>query len=49
MADASICGELSKAVIIVVDGMLTGQMIECMFRPKEYTISKQNSWRKGEA
>ena len=42
-------GELSKAVILVVDGSRTGQMIECMFRPKEYTITKQNNWQKGEA
>ena len=42
-------GELAKAVIIVVDGMRTGQVVPCMFRPKEYSIAKQNRWEPGEA
>ena len=44
-----ISGELSKALIFVVDGMMAGQMIECMFRPKEYAISKQNNWQTKES
>lgn len=38
-------GELAKAKIKVVDGSKAGQSIECMFRPKEYTITKQNIWQ----
>ncbi len=44
-----ISGELAKAVIFVVDGVMAGQMIECMFRPKEYAITKQNNWQSKEA
>ncbi|MCX6006958.1 MAG: LysM peptidoglycan-binding domain-containing protein [Chloroflexi bacterium] len=44
-----ISGELSKAVIFVLDGAMTGQTVECMFRPKEYSITKQNSWQTNEA
>ena len=42
-------GELAKAEIKVVDGSKVGQTVECMFRPKEYTITKQNNWQPGEA
>jgi hypothetical protein len=38
-------GELAKAEIKVCDGNKAGQTIECMFRPKEYTVTKQNSWQ----
>lgn len=42
-------GELVKAVIQNLD---TNDSVQCMFNPKEYTFSKQNSWnftnRKGE-
>lgn len=44
-----ISGELAKAVIYVADGSRIGQSVECMFRPKEYTITKRNNWQKGEA
>lgn len=33
---------LSKALIINIDK--SGEQIECLFNPKEYSISKQNSW-----
>lgn len=46
---SDISGELSKAKIFVVDGSRVGQAVECMFRPKEYTITKRNNWQKGEA
>ncbi len=42
-------GEYTKAEIYVVDGSEKGQTIECMFRPKEYTVTKQNRWEPGEA
>lgn len=42
-------GELAKAEIYVVDGTRQGWTVVCMFRPKEYTITKQNSWQAGEA
>lgn len=42
-------GELAKAEIYVVEGSRQGQSIECMFRPKEYAINKENSWEMGEA
>jgi hypothetical protein len=42
-------GELAKATILVVDGMRAGQMVPCMFRPKEYSVAKQNRWEPGEA
>jgi hypothetical protein len=42
-------GELAKAEIKVVDGSKAGQTVECMFRPKEYTITKKNNWQPGEA
>ena len=42
-------GELAKAYIQVVDGIHAGEQVPCMFRPKEYTIAKQNSWQPGEA
>ncbi len=42
-------GELAKAIILVVDGSRMGQFVECMFRPKEYTITKRNNWQAGEA
>lgn len=42
---SDISGELSKAVIFVVDGVMVGSMIQCMFRPKEYAITKQNSYQ----
>jgi nucleoid-associated protein YgaU len=32
---------LTKATITNID---TGKAVECMFNPKEYTFSKQNSW-----
>ncbi|MFQ5826799.1 MAG: peptidoglycan-binding protein [Dehalococcoidia bacterium] len=38
-------GELAKATITNLD---TKKSIECMFRPKEYTFSKTNSWTRGE-
>jgi nucleoid-associated protein YgaU len=41
-------GELAKAEIYVVDGSQAGQTVECMFRPKEYSIAKQNSWQPSE-
>jgi hypothetical protein len=41
-------GELAKAKINVLEGEFIGKSIECMFRPKEYTITKQNSWVAGE-
>ena len=42
-------GELAKAKINVLEGRLkTEGPILCMFRPKEYTITKQNSWVKGD-
>jgi nucleoid-associated protein YgaU len=37
-------GELAKATITNLD---TNKSIECMFRPKEYTFSKQNTWNRG--
>ena len=37
-------GQYAKAEIFVVDGSDKGQTIECMFRPKEYTVTKQNRW-----
>ena len=41
-------GELAKAKINVLEGKLKLEgPIECMFRPKEYTITKQNSWVEG--
>jgi hypothetical protein len=42
-------GEYAKAEICVVDGSDQGDVIECMFRPKEYTVTKQNRWEPGEA
>lgn len=42
-------GELAKAEIKVVDGSKAGRTVGCMFRPKEYTITKQNKWEPGEA
>jgi hypothetical protein len=42
-------GELAKALIVVVDGARAGQTVPCMFRPKEYSIAKQNRWEPGEA
>ena len=33
---------LSKAIITNLD---TGEVIECMFRPKEYTFTKSNNWK----
>ncbi len=41
-------GELTEANIIVMEGMRTGQLVPCMFRPKEYSIAKQNRWQPGE-
>jgi hypothetical protein len=41
-------GEMTKANILIMDGMRTGQMVPCMFRPKEYSIAKQNRWQPGE-
>lgn len=38
-------GELAKAEIRVCDGSKAGRTVECMFRPKEYTVTKQNSWQ----
>jgi LysM repeat protein len=38
-------GELAKAQIKVVDGSKAGQTVECMFRPKEYTLTKQINWQ----
>ena len=38
-------GELAKAEIRVVDGKKAGNTVACMFRPKEYTITKRNSWQ----
>jgi len=38
-------GELAKATITNLD---TGNSVECMFRPKEYTFSKTNSWTQGQ-
>jgi hypothetical protein len=38
-------GQLAKAEIYVIDGSQQGQTIECMFRPKEYTLTKQNTWQ----
>jgi LysM repeat protein len=38
-------GELDKAEIRVVDGKKAGKAVACMFRPKEYTVTKQNSWQ----
>ena len=38
-------GELAKATITNLD---TKKSIECMFRPKEYTFSKSNSWTRGQ-
>lgn len=35
-------GELVKAVIHNLD---TNESVECMFNPKEYTFTKQNSWK----
>jgi hypothetical protein len=35
-------GELVKAVIYNLD---TNDSVECMFNPKEYTFTKQNSWK----
>lgn len=35
---------LTKALIINLD---TGQWVECMFNPKEYTFTKQNRWTQG--
>lgn len=37
-------GELAPAIIKVVDGSKAGQEVKCMFRPKEYSVTKQNSW-----
>jgi hypothetical protein len=42
-------GELTDANILVMEGMRTGQQVACMFRPKEYSIAKQNRWQPGEA
>jgi len=33
---------LEKAVIINLD---TGETVDCMFRPKEYTFTKSNTWQ----
>lgn len=41
----SLSGELDNAEIRVVDGKKAGNTVACMFRPKEYTVSKQNSWQ----
>ncbi|HKZ50900.1 MAG TPA: LysM peptidoglycan-binding domain-containing protein [Dehalococcoidia bacterium] len=30
-----------------IKNLETGQIIDCMFRPKEYTASKQNTWNQG--
>jgi LysM repeat protein len=38
-------GELAKAEIRVVDGKKAGSTVACMFRPKEYTVTKQNNWQ----
>lgn len=37
-------GELAKATVTNLD---TAKSVECMFRPKEYTFSKSNSWTQG--
>jgi len=42
-------GELTEANILVMEGIRTGQQVPCMFRPKEYSIAKQNRWQPGEA
>src|SRR4051812_21670888 len=39
-------GHLAKATIINV---LSRESVECLFRPKEFTISKTNSWGTGTA
>ncbi len=41
MAAPSRQGELAKATITNLD---TKKSIDCMFRPREYTFSKSNSW-----
>jgi len=38
-------GELARATITNLD---TKKSVECMFRPKEYTFSKSNSWTQGQ-
>jgi hypothetical protein len=38
-------GDLEPATII---NLATGDQVYCMFNPHEYTLSKQNSWQKGE-
>ena len=38
-------GALAPAKIKVVDGSKAGQEVQCMFRPKEYTVTKQNNWQ----
>jgi hypothetical protein len=40
-------GELAKAEIKVCDGGKAGQTVQCMFRPKEYTVKKTNKWEPG--
>jgi LysM repeat protein len=45
----SLSGELAKAEIRVVDGKKARNTVACMFRPKEYTITKRNNWQPGEA
>ena len=37
---------LVKAKIINLDD--PSQEVECLFNPKEYTFTKQNSWSRGE-
>lgn len=41
-------GELTKAEIFVLEGSRAGQVVQCMFRPKQYSISKTNSWQLNE-
>jgi hypothetical protein len=43
MADSQ--GGLAKAIIKNLD---TNEEVECMFRPKEYTFSKTNTWNEGD-
>jgi hypothetical protein len=38
-------GGLEPAVIVNTD---TGEPVQCMFNPSEYTLSKQNRWERGE-
>jgi nucleoid-associated protein YgaU len=38
-------GQLEKATITNLDN--TGEKVECLFRPKEYSFSKKNNWTPG--